>query len=272
MDLNNKIWKRFFIGDLTFKRLFRSLLIIYIFLMVYVYFVSDSMMFLPHPPFYKDGTSIIKLVTDDGKHISAKYLKHDDSAYTILYSHGNSEDIDDIQSILRDFYDRGFSIISYDYHGYGTSEGKPTELNTYRDIEATYSFLTDTIHVPSNRIIAVGFSLGNGPTTYLAAKNNLAGVVLQAPFVTAFRVVTHIPILPFDRFPNIKNIKSIQKPILIIHGTNDDTIPFWHGKKLFELANKPKYHLWVEGAGHFDITEKGGQKYWDAVDNFVQKL
>lgn len=268
----NKNIKQLLIGEISFRRFVRSFLIIYLFFMIYVYFVSDSMMFLPHPAFYKDNNNILKIITDDGTPISAVYLESPGAGFTILYNHGNAEDIGDIQPLLEDFRAHGYSVIAYDYHGYGTSEGKSTEKNAYADIEAVYKYLIENKKVPPNKIIAVGFSLGNGPTTYLAEKYDLAGVVLQAPFITAFRVVTHIPILPFDRFRNIARIKHIKEPILIIHGTADELIPVQHGRKLYELANAPKSFLWVEEAGHFDIVDKAGQLYWDKLAIFTENL
>jgi len=272
MNLKKAKLKKILIGDLSIKRFIRSFLFIYLFFMVYVYFISDSMIFLPHPPFYEDSEGIIKLTTKDGYTISAKYLKNETAGYTILYSHGNSEDIDDIRPVLEDFKAHGFSVIAYDYHGYGTSDGKPSENNTYMDIEAVYQYIVEAKRIPSDKIIAVGFSLGNGPTTYLAEKYDLAGIVLQAPFVTAFRVVTHIPILPFDKYRNLRRVKNIHEPILIIHGTADEIIPDWHGHKLYEFANEPKSFLWVENAGHFDIMDTAGNKYWDSLNEFISDL
>lgn len=131
--------------------------------------------------------------------------------------------------------------------------------------------MTENERVNKKSIVAVGFSLGNGPTTYLAEKHELGAVILQAPFVSAFRVVTHIPILPIDKFKNISRIKNITEPVLIIHGAADDTIPIWHGKKLYEVANDPKESLWIEGAGHFDITDKDANLYWSKIDSFISK-
>ena len=268
----NKNIKNLLIGDISLKRFVRSFLILYLFLMIYVYFISDSMMFLPHPAIYKDNNNVIKVITADGTPISATYLESPGAKYNILYSHGNAEDIDDVQPILDDFQAHGFSIMAYDYHGYGTSGGKPSENNSYLDIEAVYQYMVSTKNISPDRIIAMGFSLGNGPTTYLAEKHDLGGVILQAPFTTAFRVVTHIPILPFDKYRNISRIKRIKKPLLIIHGTADEFIPVQHGRKLYESANAPKSFLWVEGAGHFDIADKAGQLYWNTIGDFAQNL
>jgi fermentation-respiration switch protein FrsA (DUF1100 family) len=97
----------------------------------------------------------------------------------------------------------------------------------------------------------------------------LAGLILESSFVTAFRVVTRIPLVPFDKFRNIYKIKQVQCPVLVIHGRDDKTIPFWHGEKLFEAANEPKLNFWVDGAGHNDLFWVAGNRYWDMIKEFT---
>jgi hypothetical protein len=104
--------------------------------------------------------------------------------------------------------------------------------------------------VPSNCIIALGRLLGGGVTVDLASRRPLGGLIIESTFVTAFRVLTKIPLFPSDKFRNISKIKNVNCPVLVIHGEDDEVIPFWHGEKLFQQANEPKLSLWVDGAGH----------------------
>jgi fermentation-respiration switch protein FrsA (DUF1100 family) len=57
--------------------------------------------------------------------------------------------------------------------------------------------------------------------------------------VSAFRVLTRVPLLPFDKFSNGKNIRHVHCPVLIMHSRRDTVIPFWHGQKAFAAANEP---------------------------------
>ena len=75
-------------------------------------------------------------------------------------SHGNAEDLGHIMPFLKRFHDQGFAIFSYDYHGYGTSTGKPSEKNVYADSDAAYHYLTTELRVSPNHIIVYGRSLG----------------------------------------------------------------------------------------------------------------
>jgi fermentation-respiration switch protein FrsA (DUF1100 family) len=270
--MDTKTVKNRLVGNFTFKRLILSLLEIYVIIVLYVYFVaSDGMIFPERRSGYPDGPNILKIQTSDGGRISAVYLPNTNAALTILHSHGNAEDLGDIRPILEMFHDAGFAVFSYDYRGYGTSEGKASAKNARRDAEAAYRYLVDILHVSPDRIIVHGRSVGAALALHVAAKEPLAGVILESPFVSAFQVLTVIRVSPLDKFRNIDVIRTIHRPVLIIHGTDDMTIPFWHGQRLFEAANEPKSCLWVNGAAHDDVSWVGGQQYWDAIRSFAGK-
>lgn len=235
-------------------------------------FFSESVIFLPHASSYKDDASILKITSANGNKISALYLSNPSARFTILFSHGNAEDLGDDRSWLEDLRDAGFSVLAYDYQGYGTSQGKPGEQVLYEDEAAAYDFLTTTLQVPADRIIVLGRSVGSGPAVHLAARRPVAGLILQSPFLSAFRVLTRVHLLPFDRFPNYKDIRNVHCPVLVVHGTRDTVISPWHGKKLFELANQPKQFLWVEGADHNDLELVAGKRYLEAIKNFASSL
>jgi hypothetical protein len=97
--MNKQQIQKILIGDLTWKRLIKSLISIYIFFAGFVYFRADSMIFISQPSSYQDDPEIIKLRSGD-TNISARYLLNNQAKYTILYSHGNSEDLGDIKPIL----------------------------------------------------------------------------------------------------------------------------------------------------------------------------
>ncbi|MBD2086079.1 alpha/beta hydrolase [Coleofasciculus sp. FACHB-542] len=268
--MDKKKLKRLVFGEFSLKRLMRSAIFIYAFLCFYAYFFSDRMIFVPQPSSYRDSSEILKLTTTDGVQISAAYLPNPNATYTILYSHGNAEDLFDVLSVRQGLRDMGFEVFAYDYRGYGTSQGTPTERNSYRDIDAAYTYLTQQLGVPPNRIIAYGRSVGSGPAVDLASRQPLAGLIVESAFITAFRVLTRIPIVPFDRFRNLDKIKKVRCPVLVMHGRRDEVIPFWHGEQLFAAANEPKRFLWVDEAGHNDFGWVAAQKSEKAVREFAQ--
>lgn len=253
------------------KMFLLNVLIAYVGLLIFAYFFADKMIFLPPRASYRDTDEIIKL-TSNGAQISAIYLPNENAKYTLLVSHGNAEDLGYIMPFFKEFQRHGFSVFAYDYHGYGTSEGSPNEANSYADVRAAYDYLVNVLRISPQRIIIYGRSLGAAVALDLAIKENVAGLIMESPFVTAFRAVTRIPIFPFDEFNNLQKITKLTCPLLIIHGTDDRIVSFWHGKKLLQMANVPKQYFWVTNAGHNDVLPTAGNEYWQALDGFVKML
>ncbi len=249
-----------------------SFIIAYVLLGLFALFLSDRMIFPAPPSSYSDNSQILKIPLSNGNVISALYLPNRDARFLLLYSHGNAEDLGHILPHLKEFHQRGFAVFAYDYPGYGTSQGHSNEKIVFESIDAVYEFITEDLSVPAASIIGYGRSLGGGPTAYLAAKENLGGIILESTFVTAFRVMTKVPILPWDKFRNFKYSTHFTSHLLVIHGTEDEVISFWHGKKLFDQAPQPKSYFWVEAAGHNNLLDFAGQTYWDTIDEFAKNV
>ena len=268
--------KTLLIGELSWKRVGRSILSIplsvYLILLFYGMFFADNLLFQPPPSSYSDTDQILKIPMPDGAQISARYLSHPSSHYTILYSHGNAEDLGDIEDILQAFHSRGFSIIAYDYSGYGTSQGKASEQSSYANISAVYDYLRKELQIPAKQILVLGHSVGGGPSTELASRETVGGLILESAFSSAFRVLIRFPIFPFDKFDNQKKLATVSCPVLIIHGKLDEVIPFWHGEELYQKAKSPKMRLWIEKAHHNDLYWVAGEQYWAALEQFVEML
>ena len=264
-----------FIGELSLKRLIRSAILIPVCsvsgLLAYGYMFTDRIIFQPPPPSYKDWEQTIKLTTADGTKISAMYLRNENSPYTIIFSHGNSEDLGTVRYKLEELYSMGFSVLGYDYHGYGTSEGRPTEKAVYQDIDAAYNFVVKEKNISPDHIILHGFSLGGAVAADLASRRPVGGLIIESTFVSAFRVVTHVP-MPFDQFKTLAKLKDIHCPILFIHGRADRVVKFWHGEMLYENANEPKQFLWIENGSHGDVSFIAGQQYVQTLKDFAGAL
>ena len=242
--------RKLLIGELSWKRLVRSLLFIYTFFALYVFFRADSMIFLPQTTSYQDTTDVLKISVSDTERISATYLPNARSRYTLLYIHGNAEDLGDIRPVLNRLHSWGFSVFAYDYRGYGTSDGKPNEGNAYQDADAAYRYLTQQLKIPPEQIILYGRSVGGGSATDLATRHPVAGLILESTFTSAFRVVVPFPLLPFDKFSNLDKLRKTRCPVLVMHGQADQTIPIEHGQTLYKTASEPKMSLWVAGERH----------------------
>lgn len=256
------------------KSLLPIVVLIYLGFMVIVYFFSDRLIFFPPASTYDDQQlEVIMVPTEDDAQIAMLYLPNPEARYTILYSHGNAEDLGYLAGLLEQMRQAGFSVIAYDYRGYGmSSAATPSAKGVHLDIAGVYDYATQSLGIPPAQLILYGRSVGSGPAVDLATQKPVAGLIIEGGFVSAFRVVTQITLLPFDKFPNLRHIRKVQCPVLIIHGTEDEVIAHWHGRKLFEAAPKPKYFLEVEGAGHNDLIPTAGAQYWQQLQEFAQAL
>ena len=175
----------------------------------------------------------------------------------ILISHGNGGNLSfglasrvSLQRRLKR------SILIYDYPGYGKSEGKPSEAGCYAAGEAGYRWLLEEEKFPSEKVILMGESLGEGVAVDLAARYEHQALVLLYTFTTLPAAAKyHYPFLPCrwlmaNRFDNLAKIGNCHRPLFMIHGTKDRTVQFEQGEELFAAANSPKQFLRLEGYGH----------------------
>lgn len=244
----------------------------YLVLLFVAAFLSDRMIFYPQPSSYRDDARITKLKTADGKTISAMYLANPEAKYTLLFSHGNAEDIGELEPLFAELRAAGFAVLGYDYEGYGTSEGVPSEKRVYLDQRAAYDFLVNEQKVAPGRIIVFGRSVGAGPAVDLAMREPVGGLVVQSGFTSAFVVLTKVPIVPWDKFHNLDKIRRVKCPVLVMHGRKDGVIPFFHGEWLYAAAPGKKMHLWVDGAGHNDFEYVAGPRYIQTLKEFAASL
>lgn len=254
-------------------KLLLALLLIYLLLLALAVVASERAIFLPPAPGYEAGGDLVELTTRDGVRIAAVHLPAPPAVqdpFTLLYSHGNAEDLGHARPWLEELREMGFAVLAYDYRGYGASDpARTTERGVYRDIDAVYDHLTSELGVSPGRILLFGRSVGAGPTLELAMRREAAGIILDSPFTSAFRVVTRVPLFPFDRFPNLRRIRRVDVPVLVIHGTRDEVIPIAHGRALHAAAPGPARALWVEGGRHNDVHRVAGEAYERALLDFA---
>lgn len=209
----------------------------------------------------------------------------------ILYSHGNSEDLRNVREFSR-FLSASLKVpvLAYEYPGYGLNakSGKPSEKKIYRDVECCLAYLTLEMGFKPERIILMGFSLGSGPTTYLASKLSskacprlgfpkaglLGGCIIMSGLASCIRTVsrTLARLLPFlDMFRNVSRIGKVVAPTLILHGESDPVVPFWHSVALWEkLQPMARWRrLAFPGGTHTNILSKHYKEAITALREFV---
>ena len=232
--------------------------------------LSDFLLF-PIGPREYSVPGLLELPVEGGK-VAAIYLRNPDARLTLLHSHGNGEDLGSILPLLREYNRRGFSVLAYDYPGYGRSTGRASEAGAYAAIDACYRYLKTDQGLTPGAIVLYGRSLGSGPTLDLASRERVGGVILENAFVSAFRVMTRIRLLPWDKFGNERKIGRVDSPILVIQAEQDEVVGYWHGPRLFDAASEPKDFWSVAGAGHNDLLAVAGEEYWRRLQSFSDSV
>ncbi|CAI9109925.1 OLC1v1009863C3 [Oldenlandia corymbosa var. corymbosa] len=204
----------------------------------------------------RDNVDVLRLPTKRGTQIVAVYVRNPAATLTLLYSHGNAADLGQMYDLFSELsLHLRVNLMGYDYSGYGRSTGKPTEHNTYADIEAAYRCLLEKYGTKEEDIILYGQSVGSGPTVDLASRlPRLRAVVLHSPIMSGLRVMYPVKrTYWFDIYKNIDKIPLVQCPVLIIHGTADDVVDCSHGQQLWQQCKEKYEPLWVKGGNHCDL-------------------
>ena len=266
-------WKRILIGRWSWKRPFYSLIGIYLLLVLISCCYADKLIFFPPAASYDGGMpDLVRISSDQDKNLAAVYLPARDGMPTLLYSHGNAEDLGQSTDLYDRWHAMGFGVLAYDYPGYGLSDGRPTEASCYRSAEAAWGFLK-TKGISAESIVVVGRSVGSGPGTWIASQKHPAGLVLISPFTSAFAVRIPWPVLPGDRFKNLGLIKEMKTPLLVIHGEEDKVISVSHGRKLVEAsAAEDKTFYPIQGAGHNDLMLVAEDEIIAQVADFARRV
>jgi uncharacterized protein len=176
----------------------------------------------------------------------------------------------------------GFAVLIFDYRGYGRSAGAfPSEPQIYEDAAAAWAYLTQTRQVAARDIVIYGESLGGAVGIELAQRQPGAyGLVVQSSFTRMEDVIRRrgewygywpIGTLLTERFDSISKIKSLQMPVLFIHGTQDGIVPPDMSQGLYEAAPTRKMLWWVEGGTHVRIYNPR-QSYLKAIQQFLGRI
>ena len=232
----------------------------------------NSLMF--HPDFcrggYGESTEGYVDIGTNGVKIAAVVRGPERGKKALIRCHGNAENMVQTLWAVGELCADGYTVAAVDYPGYGLSDGSPNEKGCYRNVHRLYDWLVETRGFKPEDIIVDGFSVGTGPAVELVATRPVGGLILEAPFLSAPRVVTKVRILPIDPFPNLKRIGEVKCPLLFFHGTEDRVIPYSHGRALFELAREPKRFITVEGGDHNDFPAvMGVDEYLQEIRNFA---
>jgi fermentation-respiration switch protein FrsA (DUF1100 family) len=206
------------------------------------------------------------LTTSHGSQIQVKSIINNEKYLYMLVSHGNSEDVNSVydwaSKILCNYLN--VNVIMYEYTGYGANQNnfRCSEQHCYNDIDTVYNYMVTVLKIPPGRIVLFGRSLGTGPSVYLAAKEKVAGLIMNSGFLSIYRVVLNFRwTMPGDMFPNIDRIKNVECPVCIIHSIKDEVIPFYHAKEMYRNVKNKFNPLYIDGTSHNTVDKISDDAY-----------
>lgn len=202
----------------------------------------------------------------------------DSHSHVLLYLHGNGANIGDNLGRVQQFHQLGFSVLVIDYRGYGRSEGTfPTEAGIYQDSQIAWDYLVQQRKIKPQNIFIYGHSLGGAVAIDLGVRQpQAAGLIVESSFTSMRDMIDHQGIYSFfpadliltQKFNSISKISRLKMPILLIHGSEDITVPASMSQILFDAATVPKNLLIIPSADHNNVPWIGGEQYWHSVRNF----
>jgi pimeloyl-ACP methyl ester carboxylesterase len=230
-----------------------------------VYAPGASRTLTPPPPALGLVPERVEFRTADGVRLVGWVMRAagDTAGRWLLMCHGNAGNLSDAgrprhYAGLRGL---GLSLLAFDYRGYGESSGAPDEAGLYRDADAAWGYLTQTLGVAPRRIVIFGHSLGSAVAVELATRAPAAGLILEGALTSVTdRAQEAYPLVPVRWMPK-----------LFLHARADEVIPFAHGRRLFDAAPAPKTFVALAG-GHGDAFERDSAAYFGAIARFLAAL
>lgn len=225
------------------------------------------------------GARDVTLQTSDGLQLDAWYVPAEgtDRNMAVLVANGNAGDRSLRAPLADALANEGFSVLLFDYRGYGGNPGAPSEEGLARDARAAFGFLTEQQRVPGDRLIFFGESLGAAVVSELATEHPPAGLLLRSPFADLASVGrVHYPFLPVsallkDRYPVIELVRKIEAPTTVVYGTSDSIVPPEQSRAVAAAAAGPTEVVEIEGAGHNDLALLDSAPLIDAVVELAER-
>lgn len=248
---------------------------IYLLLLLLIYLFQRQFLYFPDQTIPTDqllgqsGGAAVSIRSDsDGDVRSLWWAPEQPGSPVIMFLHGNAGSHYHRTPIYQTLAKEGAAVLGIGYPGFGGNSGIPSETALFQSAQDNYDWLI-TQDIDPDQIVIVGESLGSGVATHLASQNDAAGLILIAAYTGMDDVAQRqFPFFPArylvkDRYRSIDRIDRIGMPLVWIHGTRDQLIPFAMGQRLFDAANAPKSAYPVEQGGHNDLWILG-------VDDIIQ--
>jgi len=205
--------------------------------------------------------------------INALHFKAQKSKGIILYFHGNKDNLKRWGKIASELVNFNYDVIVIDYRGYGKSNGERTEENMFSD--ALFCYNEIKVKFKPDKLVLFGRSLGTGIASWLAGKVNPNKLILETPYFDMHHLLgNYVPQGLYKnklnfRFTSHVYLHKTNFPIMILHGTADEVVPYKSGQKLYESIHNPnKIFCFFIGGKHNDLNRF--DSYWKQLKEFLE--
>jgi fermentation-respiration switch protein FrsA (DUF1100 family) len=262
--------------------LLRTLLLLAVFFMLFRWFERSQVY---HPtrtvdPRAKELAQPVEDVffkTSDGLELNAWFFPAPAGStrrqFVVLLCHGNGGNISHRVDVCEALREAGVNVLSFDYRGYGLSEGRPGEEGTYLDAQAAYAWARRREFEPT-RIIAYGESLGGAVASELCRREKTGGLILQSTFTSIPDIGSELyPWLPVRwlsriRYDTLARLPQVDVPVLVMHSRGDGIIGYKHSERNFAAANEPKLFCELQGDHNDPMTDQKG--FRESLEKFLK--
>ena len=251
-------------------------------LMASLYFKQNDLLFMPGVEVVRTPQHIglpfedKRVQTEDGESLAAWWIPHPQPRCSVIHFHGNAGNRSGRLSDAKRFHEFGCNVLMTDYRGYGGSTGSPSEAGTYLDAEAMWDAALDAGAQPGSTLV-FGRSLGGPNAAYLASQRPAGGLILESTFESLPALADDLfgwlslHALVRNKYPTAEHLAGFAGPVLILHSSEDDLIPFEHGRRLAQGHGDAA--RFVELAGdHNHGPSATGAPYVAALSEFVDTV
>jgi len=263
-----------------FTNILLFIVLIYFFIVILTYIFQRDLLYHPtENNYFNDKLQVsvekVKIVTEDKIELISWYHEKDIKNYkTILFLHGNAGSLENRIHKINHFKDMNVNFLIIAWRGFSENKGKPNESGLYEDARSAIRWLNSK-GIKEKNIIIYGESLGTGIAVEIAQNKSFAGIILESPFTSMIDVgKDKYPFLPVklmlkDKYESDKKIINIKIPIMVMHGKLDNIVPFFMGKKIYQLAREPKYSYFTD---YDDHMMEYNEKLLEALKTFILSL
>jgi alpha-beta hydrolase superfamily lysophospholipase len=238
---------------------------LYVLLCAVLYFKQESLLFFPSrlaadyrfrfPGRFEERW--FKMA--DGTRLHGLLFRAPESKGLVFYLHGNGGDVSSWAETAPVYTRLGYDVFFLDYRGYGKSEGRiSSQVQLLSDVQTAYRQLLAEYR--ESRTVILGYSVGTGLATWLAAQEHPKQLILQAPYFSMRDLAARLyPFVPgfLVRYPLPTNelIMRVRAPIVLFHGDRDEVIYYQSSVRLKALLKPTDQLVLLPGAGHNGMTD-----------------